>query len=121
MTNQNILLERHKDLVNVVVRCRIAIDEIEDPTMLDITTDIRSLLGVVTVRQTRPISDPINTQNNRIAELYVAYNPTFIKQRNPLVSLMKSIKSVEGISMIKAVSHDDLTISALLEKTPLVL
>ena len=51
---RRILLERHKDLVNTLVRCRIMIEDREDPTVLDIMTDMRALEGIVTVRQTRP-------------------------------------------------------------------
>ena len=35
---KRLLLERHKDLVNSLMRCRIMIEDREDPTVLDIMT-----------------------------------------------------------------------------------
>ena len=116
-----LLLEGHKDLVNVLVRCRISIDEREDPTMLDITTDMRALPGIVTVRQTRPVSDPVTTSNKRIVELNVSYIPKYVKSNDIFMSILKSFKNVDGIDMIKALEHDDQTINAMLQRTPVVI
>ena len=69
--NRRILLERHKDLVNTLVRCRIMIEDRDDPTVLDIMTDMRALEGIVTVRQTRPISEVVTNSGHRIVELNV--------------------------------------------------
>jgi hypothetical protein len=117
-----LLLERHKDLVNVLIRCRISIDDREDPTMLDITTDMRALPGIVTVRQTRPVSDPVTTSSKRIVELNVSYIPAFVDTRkNVLMTVLKSFKKVEGIDMIKAIEHDDQIIDRIIQKTPIVI
>ena len=67
---KNILRERHKDLVNMLVRCRITIEERENPTVLDIMTDMRALNGVVTVRQTRPLSEIVSTDKQKINHLF---------------------------------------------------
>ena len=91
--NKRLLLERHKDLVNMVVRARIMIEEREDPTVLDIMTDMRALEGVVTVRQTRPISDPITNAGHRIVELNVSYIPEFVNGKNKLNRVLKLLKS----------------------------
>ena len=48
------------------------IEDREDPTVLDIMTDMRALQGIVTVRQTRPISDPVTNAGHRIVELNVS-------------------------------------------------
>lgn len=117
----NILLEGHKDLVNILVRCRISIDDREDPTMLDITTDMRALPGIVTVRQTRPVSDPVTTSSKRIVELNVSYIPNYVEGKNKVMKVLKSLKTVVGIDMIKAMEHDDPTINAMLERTPIVI
>ena len=91
--NKRLLLERHKDLVNMVVRARIMIEDREDPTVLDIMTDMRALEGVVTVRQTRPISDPITNAGHRIVELNVSYIPEFVNGKNKLNRVLKLLKS----------------------------
>ena len=119
---KRLLLERHKDLVNVLIRCRISIDDREDPTMLDITTDMRALPGIVTVRQTRPVSDPVTTSNKRIVELNVSYIPSFVESKGDiLLEVLKSFKRVEGIDMIKALEHDDQIVNRMLQKSPIVL
>ena len=89
-----LLLERHKDLLNVLIRCRISIDDREDPTMLDITTDMRALPGIVTVRQTRPVSDPVTTSNKRIVELNVSYIPSFVESINSSCSNIISLRFI---------------------------
>lgn len=120
--NKRMLLERHKDLVHIIVRCRIQIDGREDPTLLDIMTDMRALEGVVTVRQNRPISDPIDTANHRIAELKVSYIPKYVKQSGSiLMVILKLLKSVEGVDMIKLIEHDDINIMQKIQSQPLVI
>ena len=122
--NLKILLERHSDLLNMLVRCRIKIEEREDPTVLDIMTDMRALQGIVTVRQTRPISDVITNAGHRIIEMNVSYLPKFIKSKNDqsrLIKVSKSLKSVEGVDMVKIMEHDNDIINATLEKSPLIL
>ena len=79
---KNMLQEGHKDVVNMVVRCRIKIEDRDDPTVLDIMTDMRALPGIVTVRQTRPISDPVTNAGHRIVELNVSYIPKYLTADN---------------------------------------
>ena len=122
MSNQKLdmLLEAHSDLLNILVRCRIKIEDRDDPTVLDIMTDMRALPGIVTVRQTRPISDIISSEGHRIVELNVSYIPAFVDSKNVFVDVLKSLKRVEGVKMIKAIEHDDQLINLELEKKPLI-
>ena len=119
--SRRLLLERHKDLVNTLVRCRIMIEEREDPTVLDIMTDMRALEGVVTVRQTRPISDPVTNAGHRIVELNVSYIPKYLTADNKLKKVAKLLKSVEGVDMIKVMEHDNDIINQRLQKRPIIL
>lgn len=115
------LLERHSDLLNTLIRCRIKIEDREDPTVLDIMTDMRALPGIVTVRQTRPISDVVTSYGHRLIELNVSYIPSFIEANDKFMSMIKSLKKVEGVDMIKVMEHDDQMINAKLEKNPLII
>ena len=99
------LLEAHADLLNILVRCRISIEDREDPTVLDIMTDMRALPGIVTVRQTRPISEIISSEGHRIVELNVSYISAFVDSNNVFVDVLKSLKRVKGVKMIKAIEH----------------
>ena len=124
MSEKQLLLEAHKDLENILARCRIMIEDREDPTVLDIMTDMRALQGIVTVRQTRPISDVITNAGHRIIEINVSYLPKFIESKNEqtrLVKVSKSLKKVEGVDMVKVMEHDNDIINATLEKSPLIL
>lgn len=118
---KRLLLERHKDLLNMLVRCRIMIEDREDPTVLDIMTDMRALEGIVTVRQTRPISDPVTNVGHRIVELNVSYIPKYIEADDKLNKVIKSLKSVEGVDMIKVMEHDSDLINQRLQKKPIIL
>ena len=118
---KRLILERHKDLVNMVVRSRIMIEDREDPTVLDIMTDMRALEGIVTVRQTRPISDPVTNAGHRIVELNVSYIPEFIKNNDKLKTVLTSLKSVEGVDMIKLMEHDSDLISNSLKGKPYII
>lgn len=119
--NRRILLERHKDLVNTLVRCRIMIEDREDPTVLDIMTDMRALEGIVTVRQTRPISEIVTNSGHRIVELNVSYIPKYLTGDSKLKKVAKLLKSVEGVDMIKVMEHDNDIINLKLKKRPIVL
>lgn len=119
--NKNLLLERHNDLINTLIRCRIKIEDREDPTVLDIMTDMRALPGIVTVRQTRPISDIVTSYGHRLIELNVSYIPAFIESKDPFMAMIKSLKKVEGVNMIKVMEHDDNTINAQIQKSPLII
>ena len=118
---KRLLLERHKDLVNMIVRSRIMIEDREDPTVLDIMTDMRALEGIVTVRQTRPISDPVTNAGHRIVELNVSYIPEFIKNNDKLKTVLTSLKSVEGVDMIKLMEHDSDLINNSLKGKPYII
>ena len=116
-----LLLERHSDLVNMLVRCRINIEDRDDPTVLDIMTDMRALAGVVTVRQTRPISDIVTSYGHRLIELNVSYIPLFVEGDEKFMKVVKSLKTVEGVDMIKVMEHDEDSINKQIQKTPLVI
>jgi len=118
---KRLLLERHKDLVNMIVRSRIMIEDREDPTVLDIMTDMRALEGIVTVRQTRPISDPVTNAGHRIVELNVSYIPEFVKAKNELKAVLTSLKSIEGVDMIKLMEHDSDLINNRLKTSPYII
>ena len=119
--DRRLLLERHKDLVNTLVRCRIMIEEREDPTVLDIMTDMRALEGIVTVRQTRPISEPVTNAGHRIVELNVSYIPKYISADNKLKRVAQLLKSVEGVDMIKVMEHDNDIVNQKLQRRPMIL
>ena len=119
--DRRLLLERHKDLVNTLVRCRIMIEEREDPTVLDIMTDMRALEGIVTVRQTRPISEPVTNAGHRIVELNVSYIPKYITADNKLKRVARLLKSVEGVDMIKVMEHDNDIVNQKLQRRPMIL
>jgi len=119
--SRRVLLERHKDLVNTLVRCRIMIEEREDPTVLDIMTDMRALEGIVTVRQTRPISDPVTNAGHRIVELNVSYIPKYLTADNKVKKVAQLLKSVEGVDMIKVMEHDNDIINQKLKRRPIIL
>ena len=115
-----LLLERHSDLVNMLIRCRINIEERDDPTVLDIMTDMRALPGIVTVRQTRPISDVVTSYGHRLIELNVSYIPLFVEGDKKFMKVVKSLKTIEGVDMIKVMEHDEDAINKQIQKSPLV-
>jgi len=115
-----LLLERHSDLVNMLIRCRINIEERDDPTVLDIMTDMRALPGIVTVRQTRPISDVVTSYGHRLIELNVSYIPLFVEGDEKFMKVVKSLKTIEGVDMIKVMEHDEDAINKQIQKSPLV-
>ena len=119
--NKQVLQERHSDLVNMTIRARIMIDGKEDPTVLDIMTDMRALPGLVTVRQMRPISDPVTPQGKRIIEMKVSYMPQYVEGDGKLMTVLKSIKTVEGLDMLKVIEHDNQAINNQIKETGLVL
>ena len=120
---KRLLLERHKDLVNSLMRCRIMIEDREDPTVLDIMTDMRALPGIVTVRQTRPISEPVTNNGHRIVELNVSYIEKYLSvtKGDVLKEVAKSLKTVEGVDMIKVMEHDNDIVNAKLQKRPMII
>lgn len=120
---KRLLLERHKDLINTLMRCRIMIEDREDPTVLDIMTDMRALPGIVTVRQTRPISEPVTNNGHRIVELNVSYIEKYlnVSKGDVLKEVAKSLKTVEGVDMIKVMEHDNDIVNAKLQKRPMII
>ena len=121
MTTLRTLLEGHKDLLNCLIRCRIKIEDRDDPTVLDIMTDMRALPGVVTVRQTRPISDVVTSYGHRLIELNVSYIPEFIEEKDKFMTMIKSLKKVKGVDMIKVMEHDEDSINRMIQKSPLII
>ena len=116
-----LLLERHSDLLNTLVRCRIKIEEREDPTVLDIMTDMRALPGIVTVRQTLKVTDVVTSYGHRLIELNVSYIPAFIEEKDKFMTVVKSLKKVEGVDMIKVIEHDEDSLNRQLQKSPLII
>ena len=119
--NMQLLNEAHSDLVNMTIRARIMIEGKEDPTVLDIMTDMRALPGIVTVRQMLPISDPVTSQGKRIIEMKVSYMPQYVEGDGKLMTVLKSIKKVKGLDMIKVVEHDNQSINNQIKKHGLIL
>ena len=119
-SNKRILQERHSDLVNMTIRGRIMIEGKDDPTVLDIMTDMRALPGIVTVRQMRPISDPVTSQGKRIIEMKVSYIEKYIEGDGKLMTVLKSLKTVEGLDMIKVMEHDNQVVNTQIQKSGLV-
>ena len=119
-SNKRILQERHSDLVNMIIRARIMIEGKEDPTVLDIMTDMRALPGIVTVRQMRPISDPVTPQGKRIIEMKISYIEKYIEGDGKLMTVLKSLKTVEGLDMIKVMEHDNQAINNEIKKVGLI-
>lgn len=120
---KKILKEGHRDLVGMIVRARILIEDTKDPTVLDIMTDMRALPGIVTIRQTQPVSDP-NFEEKRLIELDVSYNPYYLKDGNlkdDPVYVAKLLKTVEGVDMVKITYHDDRTFNARLKNEPVII
>jgi hypothetical protein len=118
---KKLLLERHKDLINSLIRCRVKIEDREDPTVLDIMTDMRALPGIVTVRQTRPLSDVVTSYGHRIIELNVSYIPTFVEGNDKFMEIIRSLKKIEGVDMIKVIEHDNEAINTKLQKKPIII
>ena len=116
-----LLLEKHSDLLNTLVRCRIKIEEREDPTVLDIMTDMRALPGIVTVRQTLKVTDVVTSYGHRLIELNVSYIPAFIEEKDKFMTVVKSLKKVEGVDMIKVIEHDEDSLNRQLQKSPLII
>lgn len=119
-SNKRILQERHSDLVNMTIRGRIMIEGKDDPTVLDIMTDMRALPGIVTVRQMRPISDPVTPQGKRIIEMKISYIEKYVEGDGKLMTVLKSLKSVEGLDMIKVMEHDNQAINNEIKKVGLI-
>ncbi len=119
-SNKRILQERHSDLVNMTIRGRIMIEGKDDPTVLDIMTDMRALPGIVTVRQMRPISDPVTPQGKRIIEMKISYIEKYVEGDGKLMTVLKSLKTVEGLDMIKVMEHDNQAINNEIKKVGLI-
>jgi hypothetical protein len=121
--NKNKLLsESHAEVVKINVKCRVMIEKQEDPTLLDIMTDMRALPGIVTVRQNAPLSDPVDISGHRVVELKITYIPSFIsKEKISIIDILKSLKSIKGVDMLKLTYHDDINIMNSINKNPIVI
>ena len=121
LANKKLIKEAHDDVIKILVRCRIKIEEREDPTVLDILTDMRARNGIVTVRQTRPVSEIVSIQGHRWIEVNVSYLPDVIKEKDVFITVLKTLKTVLGVSMVKAIEHEDENINAKLTRKPIIL
>jgi len=124
----NLLNERFEDIINMLLHCRIKVEDKDDPNILDILSDIRAMPGVATVKQTRPLSDKKTTSGKRIIEINVTYNPKYIDAKNPnptpsdgMMKLLKIIIKTESLDRIKVVDHDDVGIKSRLTKNPIII
>lgn len=124
----NLLNERFEDITNMLLHCRIKVEDKDDPNILDILSDIRAMPGVATVKQTRPLSDKKTTSGKRIIEINVSYNPKYIDIDNPnptpsdgMMKLLKFIIKTENLDRIKVIDHDDLNIKSRLNKNPIII
>ena len=123
MDNKNLLNERHRDLVHMTIRARISIDGNNDPTVLDIMTDMRAIPGIVTVRQTQPVSEPINAEEKRLIELVVSYIPKYIRTDNIAddpIYVCKSLKKVDGVDIIRVMTHDNAVFNQKTKRRPII-
>lgn len=107
---KNLLQERYEDLESMIVRVRVLIDGKQDPTILDIMTDMRALPGIVTARQNRPVSDVVTTNKKRILEIKISYIPKLVHDKglpdlNTAIIVGRLLKQVEGCDMIKLLEH----------------
>lgn len=107
---KDLLQERYEDLESMIVRIRVLIDGKQDPTILDIMTDMRALPGIVTARQNRPVSDVVTTNKKRILEIKVSYIPKLVYDKGlpdlkTAIVVAKLLKQVEGCDMIKLLEH----------------
>ena len=122
-----LLQERHEDLVKMLVHCRVQIEGKDDPNILDISTDIRSLPGVATVKQTRPLSVKRTSKGKRIIELKISYNPKYLDPNDPnpkdldaCMKVLKSLIKIEKLDMAKLIDHDIETIAIKTKKNPII-
>ena len=123
----DMLLERYEDFTNMLVNCRVKVEDKDDPNILDILTDVRALPGIVTVRQTRPLSDKKTTSGKRIIEINISYIAKYINKKNPnptnsdaMMQILTALKTIENLDMAKLVDHDDQNIAARTIKNPIV-
>tara|TARA_Y100000592_G_C5401514_1_gene283360 strand:- start:465 stop:845 length:381 start_codon:yes stop_codon:yes gene_type:complete len=124
---KDLLVERYEDLINMLVHCRIKVEDREDPNILDILTDIRALPGVVTVRQTRPLSEKKTSSGKRIIEINISYISKYINENNPnptdsdaMMQILKKLITVENLDMAKLIDHDNEQIAARTIKKPII-
>tara|TARA_Y100001937_G_C7002300_1_gene277043 strand:+ start:230 stop:610 length:381 start_codon:yes stop_codon:yes gene_type:complete len=124
---EDLLVERHEDLVNMLVHCRVKVEDRDDPNILDILTDIRALPGVVTVRQTRPLSDKKTSSGKRIIELNISYISKYINKKNPnpsdsdaMMQILQMLKTTENLDLAKLIDHDNEQIAARTIKKPII-
>ena len=125
---KDLLVERYEDLTNMLVHCRIKVEDREDPNILDILTDIRALPGVVTVRQTRPLSEKKTSSGKRIIEINISYISKYINENNPnptdsdaMMQILKKLITVENLDMAKLIDHDNEQIAARTIKKPIII
>ena len=124
---KHLLVERNEELTNMLVHCRIKVEDRDDPNILDILTDIRALPGVVTVRQTRPLSEKKTSSGKRIIELNISYISKYINEKNPnptesdaMMQILKKLIIVENLDMAKLIDHDNEQIAARTIKKPII-
>ena len=123
----SLLQERHEDLVKMLVHCRVQIEGKDDPNVLDILTDARSLSGIATVRQTRPLSDKKTSSGKRIIELNISYNPKYVDPNNSnpkdldaCMKVLKGLIKIENLDMAKLIDHEIESIAIKTKKNPII-
>lgn len=122
-----LLQERHEDLVKMLVHCRVQVGGEDDPNILDILTDVRSLGGIATVKQTRPLSDKRTASGKRIIELSISYNPKYVNPDNPnpkdldaCMKVLKGLIKIEKLDMAKLIDHETESIAIKTKKNPII-
>ena len=122
-----LLQERHEDLVKMLVHCRVQVGGEDDPNILDILTDVRSLGGIATVKQTRPLSDKRTASGKRIIELSISYNPKYVNPDNPnpkdldaCMKVLKGLIKIEKLDMAKLIDHETESITIKTKKNPII-
>ena len=123
----NLLQERHEDLVKMLVHCRVQVGGDDDPNILDICTDARSLPGIATVKQTRPLSVKKTSKGKRIIELKISYSPKYLDPNDPnpkeldaCMKVLKSLIKIEKLDMAKLIDHEIESIAIKTKKNPII-
>lgn len=99
---KNIVEGSYDSIRDMYLRVRVNTESDDAPKVIDILTDIRSLAGVITVKQHSSMSNA-DYQGRQFLPLQV----NFVRnQKNDITgkSIAQKIKSVKGVSLVKLIS-----------------
>jgi len=89
------LREAYDDITDVAVRLRVKISRPEDPTVLDVLTDVRGIKNVITVVQ-RGAMEPAPEGKNMI-NLIIAFDDD---DEYDLPDLKNDLEGISGVDMV---------------------